>query len=152
MNYQFEENVTKLPKGKYVIIDPCYVFGDDTKFWDDFVGFSFPKAMNGRGRGPFTVETNGKKWVTWSTRYGDGVYPVSQDMVVMGKAGVDAGCLAIVPEELVEDTEMGVAVTVNHDTVPDIKEGDAEIDNVYVCTCGGHGEDVPYIDEDEQEE
>jgi len=143
MNWNLKAELSSLPQGKYIIIDPCYVFGDsyfDPKFWDEFCAFSYPDGH--KSRGPFAVEMDGKKWFTWSTAYGDGCYPVTQNAKLLGSAGVDAGCLAMIPLELLNgleyDHELGVEVELHTNDSPDFdgNDGDMAIDDIFVCTCG----------------
>jgi len=76
--------------------DPCYVIQDE--LWGDVCDQVF-KGNNEVGH-IITVNYNGKdlSFIQCGTLYGDGCYPSSSGF----EYGVDAGCLAIVSEELVD--------------------------------------------------
>ena len=79
-----------LPGGKYVLSDPCYVLRGE--LYDKFLTAHFS------GEGQALTEIDGHKLAVFSTKYGDGLYHDEQ-----GRAyGVDAGCIACVPVELVD--------------------------------------------------
>ena len=88
----------------------------------------------------------------WGTRYGDGGYPVIDQEELVGVAGVDAGCLAIIPMELVNEYQEayvsgdGVVVSIVGEFTPRFEEGDGFFGNISVITSG------LFTDEEEEEE
>jgi hypothetical protein len=162
------ENKGLWASGKYVVIDPCYVYGDDTKFWDEFCEFCFPTKQEHRD--PVFVNRDGVRFITWSTKYGDGEYPVFDYVMVgndgratamrklVGNAGVDAGCLALIPFhkdfELKSDYEnmkvedLGVIVEVNETFMPEFKDGNGFFGNIEVITDNTDEEDCEEENED----
>jgi hypothetical protein len=95
--YFFEEerkNPPKLtlPKGTYIISDPCYVLGNshyqqlltETKF--------FGAELPGRG-GVFTDPRSGLQFAVFRTCWGDGAYKDNQGNTY----GVDSGCIGCIP-------------------------------------------------------
>ena len=91
-------NVTlKTTTEKVWIGDPCYVLQDE--LWDDICEQIY---KNGKETGHIiTVEYKGRKlsFLQCGTAYGDGCFPSQTGF----EYGVDAGCLAIIPEELVHE-------------------------------------------------
>jgi hypothetical protein len=83
-----------VPKGSYVIGDPCYAVPD--KDWDALLlscnYFESPIGYVKDGMQKFPVLAFGTKW-------GDGSYHGTDGNVY----GVDAGLIGLVPVELVED-------------------------------------------------
>jgi hypothetical protein len=82
--------------------DPCYILQDE--LWDDACNQIFKSGKEAVH--VITVNDKGKKFsfVQCGTFYGDGCYPSQTGF----EYGVDAGCLAIVPEELIHKDD-------NHD-------------------------------------
>ena len=86
-------------------------------------------------------------WVTievytftiFSTAYGDGVYPVEDEGELVGEAGVDAGCLCLIPLKLTNKAQrsMGVEVNISHNFRAKFPErGVGEFDSILVNTTG----------------
>jgi hypothetical protein len=87
--------------------DPCYVIQDE--LWDDVRAQIFKNGNKEVGH-VITVNYEGKdlSFIQCGTFYGDDCYPSNSGF----EYGVDAGCLAIVPEELIHhdsnhDDELG---------------------------------------------
>ena len=80
-------NEVKLPAGRYVLSDPCYVLDDD---YDD--------ALEGLFNGSGEVNINGQRGAIFWTKYGDGCYASSEGHML----GVDAGCIALLPASIAE--------------------------------------------------
>lgn len=80
-----------MPAGKYWVGDLCYVMHDE---WDEVCGLMFQgRDDGGCNEGEFNLK-DGRRFVSYNTRYGDGEYFDEQ-----GRAyGVDAGligCIAV---------------------------------------------------------
>ena len=112
----------KLPKGKYWVGDPCYVYPKQE--WSAFCDTLF----NGKIEEHVAVYGPRQFFVT-STAYGDGCYALLRDgKKVPGELGVDAGLLSIIPRALIrvwktegDADRLGIWVTVDKDcdvTVP----------------------------------
>ena len=97
-----------VPKGSYVIGDPCYAVPD--KDWDDLLAscnyFESPIGYVKDGLQKFPVLAFGTKW-------GDGSYRGSDGNVY----GVDAGLIGLVPVEIVEDLSEHEVVNFSKDTL-----------------------------------
>jgi hypothetical protein len=150
-----EDNKNQMPAGKYLVVDPCYVFGDDEKFWWQFCAFS-PKEGTRR---TFYVQMGEHIWFTWVTAYGDGCYPVSKRGEEVGQAPVDSGCLSIIPLALVEQTDFlqkyaegdaGTVIEIACDFYPYEDEGDVTVGTYKVQTTDDENED-PYITHEEED-
>jgi hypothetical protein len=94
-----------VPKGNYVIGDPCYAVPDED--WDDLLSscnyFQSPIGYVRRGfKDKVFVLAFGTKW-------GDGCYLGSDGH----EYGVDAGLLGLVPVELLEDISQHDGIIVN---------------------------------------
>ena len=100
--------------------DPCYVvpgWDDDVDLWDQLCDKMFVRVTR---KDPSTgeevttreepfdarntirvVEIDNEKFYMWNTSYGDGCFPITLNDKVVDKLGVDAGCLSIVPMNLI---------------------------------------------------
>ena len=101
--------ISKLPKGEYVICDPCYTLGiKGNGAWHDLLnetgcfGLFEPNTEvksqsydNDKG-GYFRVK--GKTIACFSTRHGDGAYYDQHG----NEYGVDAGMIACIPIDIAE--------------------------------------------------
>jgi len=120
---QNEINETIKTNTKKVWIgDPCYVIQD--KLWDDVCEQIFKGGQKEVG---FVITLNYKgnelSFIQCGTAYGDGCFDSQSGF----EYGVDAGCLAIVPEELVDEEN-------NIDDLGKIFE--IETDNISLKTDG----------------
>jgi hypothetical protein len=91
------------PMGRYWVGDPCYVFPQNkwSVFCDTLHGLD--DAEQGIDFSYSDRVVAATKFFVCGTRYGDGTYILKQDDChVMGKCGVDAGLLSVVPEMLVK--------------------------------------------------
>lgn len=75
-----------MPAGRYYIGDLCYVMHDE---WDEFCSITIQdrECLNGE----FAL-TDGRRFATYGTAYGDGVYPCSNG----SSLGVDAGLIGCI--------------------------------------------------------
>ena len=76
-----------MPAGKYYIGDLCYVMGDEE--WDDFCGVTI--SGNECLQGEFEMP-DGRKFATYSTAWGDGLYKDQYG----NRYGVDAGLIGCI--------------------------------------------------------
>jgi hypothetical protein len=136
VGYSFREGEESMKAGKYLVIDPCYFLGHDDPFWNDLCAFSFPE--NEKSRDTFTIEIEGHKVLVWGTAFGDGEYPTLDGGCIIGRSGVDAGVLSLVPVELLDvlphlapvDDQTAPTVEIKHDFEPFVEDGD--------CRFGGY--------------
>ena len=85
-----------MPAGKYYIGDLCYVMAD---VWEEFcnITISGHECLEGE----FTLP-DGRRFATYSTKYGDGVYPSN-----IGEAfSVDAGLIGCILVSDITDPEV----------------------------------------------
>lgn len=96
----------KLAAGEYYIGDPCYILDEDqyevllteTEF--------FMQGSVDRG-GVMFDKVTGKYFSVFSTKYGDGCYRGNNGFTY----GVDAGCIACIPVEMVSEPRYDTDVT-----------------------------------------
>lgn len=97
------ETVMKFPAGKYYIGDPCYVFEDDVWQKGCKQMFKDGRSVTDQEGGVFieVIGDNGKIYCWWQadTDYGDGTYKDQYGY----EYGVDAGCIGIVPFEMLDE-------------------------------------------------
>ena len=147
----------KLTKGKYLVIDPCYVFGEPGLLWTTICnGLSHYEETCGLGKVDsvfmsVVTKSNNYQVLIFGTAYGDGVYPVIDDGRCLGNAGVDAGLLSFIPAELIKEIgasdRLGVWVELPESASIEVSNGDARIGSLFVDT-GGCTED----NEDDEDE
>jgi hypothetical protein len=122
--------------------DPCYVLKDE--LWDDVCKQIFKGGHKEVGF-VITLNYNGKdcSFIQCGTAYGDGCYSSESGF----EYGVDAGCLAIVPEELIHedfnlDDELGsyfdiysgnVSLETDGDGTFFFKDGDKVIETIWTA-------------------
>jgi hypothetical protein len=84
-----------MPAGQYYIGDLCYVMDD---VWDEFCDIT----TDGQDclQGKFTL-ADGREFVTFSTRYGDGEYPTNTG----ARLGVDAGLIGCIATKDIDMTQ-----------------------------------------------
>lgn len=87
-----------LPRGEYVITDPCYLFSDDN-LWQKLVDEVFCDRNNTQSCGIVEIEGHAIWW--GNTHHGDGLYSVIKNSESLGEFGVDAGLYAIIPREFI---------------------------------------------------
>ncbi len=114
-----------LTKGKYVVIDPCYVIKD----WDTFCDRLFKHTDQNQ---IFCLAWKDNYGLAFSTASGDGCYPVYRgdnpnSSNEVGECGVDCGMLAIIPIELVADHSLGVVIELTKDSTLYELEGDKNL-------------------------
>jgi len=96
-------NSLTLTPGRYLIVDPCYVFPDER--WSEFCDtmFAIPGNKNccldSQG---LVFSDNDIEFFVCGTAHGDGYYSLKESGISIGGCGVDAGLLAIIPENLIE--------------------------------------------------
>ena len=139
-----------LKAGKYICIDPCYIFPDEE--WSDlcdcfeYKGFkkqkgncsSFTRVDQCEG---LEMSYKGEKFVVIGTRHGDGGYPIKNGRQIIGELSVDAGLLAVIPLELAtswpefeEKKDLGVIVEIKCDTVLNVSGGNFDFGRFSVKT------------------
>ena len=145
-DYRFIEKLDKLPAGRYLFTDPCYVLGEEP-FWSDLVielnSEDVPKDV-------VFVEMKGKVFPIFKTSIGDGLYSfITYDGCV--SSPVDSGCLAFVPVSLVkdEDLESGGVFTLYKDEK--LKFPERGVVEVGIWQLDTRPE-LDYEDEEEEEE
>ena len=104
-----------LPKGKYLISDPCYIqyskrdkADTDNSIWSDFCD-ALHKKERETNRNRVVFDFRGYEVFVSGTAYGDGSYCGNNGEIY----GVDAGILGCVPVEVADP-----------DFVQDVKEGE----------------------------
>jgi hypothetical protein len=130
----------RLAAGRYLVIDPCYVFGKPRELWSRICN-ELKEGPDRDARDPLIMTVDNNKVFIFSTAYGDGCYPVSQDEEVIGECGVDAGLLSFIPEKLITSLnhkreDLGTWVDIDMDSIIEWQSipGNVQIDNVYVDT------------------
>ena len=135
-----------LPKGKYAVVDPCYVTLIEERGYYDRI-CEITCGPEGHGY----IEVEGKPVFAFTTAHGDGCYPVYSGGVEVGKSGVDSGQLAFVPVELLEqgcaERDPSTVTLTRNSTVEQVRRGDYTAGSISVYTSG----DDPYEDDDEDE-
>lgn len=84
-----------MPAGKYYIGDLCYVMHD---VWDEFCDLTI--KGNECLSGEFTLK-DGRRFATYSTKYGDGLYPSN----IGANLSVDAGIIGCIKVDDIRDPE-----------------------------------------------
>ena len=126
----------KLRAGRYLVIDPCYIFGNDNALWDRICNALFP---NKETLEQLVMSIDNDKVYIFGTNSGDGVYPVYQESVQIGDCGVDAGLLSFIPKEVIDGIEnaddgLGVWVDIVDDAKVFYEEGDVTVGDLFVDT------------------
>lgn len=136
-----------MPAGTYYIGDLCYVMHDD---WAEFCEIT----LDGHNvkDGEFALR-DGRRFATYTTSYGDGVYPASNG----ADLGVDAGligCIAVndITEEDQVNLGLGIVVTFNEEFSTSeqggrIYFGHIMVDTDPVCDDEDYIEDYSYESE-----
>jgi len=136
------EDIT-FPAGKYVVIDPCCVFGENDDNWKIFCNL----INNGDDNNVLKIDN--ALVPVFRTAYGDGGYPVfdvtTGYMKELGGIGVDAGLTALVPYKFFVNKKfndkplenLGLVVNINKSKI-DLEDrwGNWKIDNIFVVTSG----------------
>ena len=117
-----------MPAGKYWVGDLCYVMHEE---WDEVCGLFFKgRDDHGANEGLFELK-DGRKFVSFNTKYGDGGYYDEAE----NEYGVDAGLIGCI---LVSDIKSSDENTLNGGHVH-------EFDTQFSCSGGrseqGHGWD-----------
>lgn len=158
VTFRSPTNTEILKNGKYLVIDPCYVFDDDWGVICDALS-----DMDNRNENSLVMEYNNYKVYMFNTAYGDGEYPVFVNNTTIGHCGVDAGLLSFIPIRLIDEmggkSGLGTMVELQSDSRISGdgdwgRGGDVSVGNVYVCTCGCQSEnkEEEYEDYAEEEE
>ena len=108
MNYnKLQDTDVDMKNEKGVWIgDPCYVVPEE--LWGSFCNawMAYEKKHEDLPR-CYIAETHdeysGRGFYSWSTAYGDGCYQLYVNNEPVAKLGVDAGCLAAIPVELLDE-------------------------------------------------
>jgi hypothetical protein len=111
----------KLPAGRYIISDPCYIIADPAydRLLLETEYFGLNTEISG---GVFTDSETQKEFAVFSTKYGDGAYQTNLGTLVW----VDAGCVGCIPIEMValedrDNTELVIDFTTEFEV--DYKDG-----------------------------
>lgn len=140
--YRFHRDTGPLQSGRYWVIDPCYILGQDP-FWSDLCLYSYRLDESDFGAAPFRIDLDSQEVYVFQTRWGDGLYPVT-DGKTQGNAPVDSGMLCLVPESIVTgmglDSCLGVSVELARSSLPVYEDGDLRCGNVTVFTSGSDEE------------
>lgn len=148
MRYNFNVKSPVFEPGKYVVIDPCYVFGNNDTFWNDFCYF----LGNQRYVYGF-IEIDNYYVYYFNTKYGDGQYPVYKkddvDNTYEPKfIGVDSGMLSIIPIEIFDkyydrkvhnenstsDLRLGAIIELKKQTIPENKNCNVKLGKYRIDT------------------
>ena len=87
-----------MPAGRYYIGDLCYVMHDE---WDEVCNLFFPPGDNiGPGREGEFVLADGRRFASFGTAYGDGVYRSN----IGTDHAVDSGSIGCIRVEDINDT------------------------------------------------
>jgi hypothetical protein len=134
--FEFITESKEMPKGKYLVTDPCYVIGEDP-FWANMIDWMFEGHTMKHNQ--FFVKANEKHLLfLFNTAYGDGEYPVKKNGSEVGSCGVDAGMLSLVPMDFVEefglDTSLGTVIEVAHNDTPYYEDGDTSFGPYQILT------------------
>lgn len=158
-NWKQEDSVSL--NGKYFVTDPCYVIPNEQ--WDEFCeNLSKAEEKSKNHSCICTFDMNGKKAVVFGTAYGDGEYPVYKNDIFIGRCGVDAGLLSLLPvteEELNDEdqyvlpvAQLGVFVELNT-TLEMPKEGNVvSVDDGFKIITDGEDEEEEYEEDEEDDE
>ncbi len=120
--------------GRYLITDPCYVYGDyDGGGWDEFCTLLWANKDD-----IVLFEIDGKEIPVMSTRWGDGCYPVILDGHEVGSFGVDAGLFAFIPTTAESDNRGPIVELKGRLTY---ENGDAIVDDKLVVDTSGDSND-----------
>jgi hypothetical protein len=149
--------MTKLPKGKYWVGDPCYVLDHnslDLNFnWQTFCDFCFKDDPSGR-KNEGVVDHQDIRFAFHGTAYGDGSYHDKDG----NEYGVDAGCISCIPMEAIEgkaDPEwmnrLGTVHEFKSDFTSSYCDGTITFGHVVIETGDSPNDDYWY-DEDEDED
>jgi hypothetical protein len=136
-----------MPAGEYYIGDLCYVMHEE---WDEVCDLFFDRDQPyGCRQGKFKLK-DGREFVSFNTRYGDGVY---YDQTRMNEYGVDAGligCIKVsdIREELPPDS---VIVRFDQDFHCHSDGSMLRFGPIVIDTDPGVEEDEEYEDEYEDE-
>ncbi len=86
-----------MPAGKYYVGDLCYVMHPE---WDEMMDIFFPDNSGLPKDGEFTLK-DGRRFASYSTMYGDGLYPSN----IGSNFSVDAGLIGCIRVEDIRDPE-----------------------------------------------
>ena len=147
-DYEFSAEKQELPEGDYVVIDPCYVIGEDP-FWGKYCNWMFRGDYDEQeGRAAHFIKTGEHLIYAFGTAFGDGAYPVMNNGKNVGVAGVDAGMLCLCPMKFIKEynlqTRWGTEVKLERNAVPEYDKGNVFCGNIQVITgddeCGACNE------------
>lgn len=153
----------KLRAGRYLVVDPCYVFGDDDALWSKICDAFYPNDDNPKEwKRELVMSVDNDKVYMFGTNSGDGVYPVYQDHSQIGSCGVDAGLLSFIPKEVVDEIDcsltrtgggdLGTWVDIDDDYKVKYEDGDVSVANLFVDTSFSnpdYNDDDGYYDSDD---
>ena len=135
-----------MPAGKYYIGDLCYVMHPE---WNEVCDLFFPANHPPRGvEGEFTL-ADGRRFASFGTAYGDGVYRSN----ISTKHSVDSGSIGCIRMEDIRDDqydnieELGAVVEFDQPFEVSADQGLLVFGHVQIETAGGYDWD----EEDELE-
>ena len=135
-----------MPAGRYYIGDLCYFLHDA---WDECCELFFPPDAPGRGvEGEFTLK-DGRRFASFSTAYGDGVYRSSLNTF----HSVDSGSIGCIRVEDIRDNTYDSTRLEELGAIVDFPEPfEVECDQGMLVFGHVEIETAPEYDEDEDEE
>ena len=152
--YEFTDEKLTLPKGKYIVVDPCYIIGEDP-FWLKYCEWMFSRGGADTRPNYHFIRTGEHLIYSFGTAYGDGCYPVLEDNNRVGTSGVDAGMLCLCPLSFIDEHDIGVmdgtVVNLKYDSQPRYDEGNVECANITVITGDSHCDSCGEMLNDNQE-
>ncbi len=136
-----------MPAGEYYIGDLCYVMDE---VWDEVCDLFFDRnSPYGCNQGKFKLK-DGREFVSFNTRYGDGVY---YDQTRMNEYGVDAGLIGCIKVSDIRDRLPSDSVIVRFDQDFHCHSDGSKLrfGHVVIDTDPGDEEEEEYEDEYEEE-
>ena len=143
-----------MPAGKYYVGDLCYVMHDE---WNEFCKLTIVDGSCIDGE--FNL-SDGRRFATYGTAYGDGVYQSSNG----ARLGVDAGLIGCIRVEDIRENktledlnELGTVVEFSHEFATrggrtvDNWDGMIRFGNITIDTSSDDG-DYDYENDDENED
>lgn len=86
--------------GKYLITDLCYVYPEQE--WGEYCKLVFKDNPRGVDDNGAIFSYNNINFFCSHTAHGDGYFPIERNSRNIGACSVDAGCLALIPMELLK--------------------------------------------------
>lgn len=137
-------------KGKCWVGDPCYVIDEDN--WDLFCSKLYPnhECVIDSTEGGMVVTNKGKFFIC-GTAYGDGCYPLTKKGDEVATLGVDAGMLAIIPVEMLDDANCTLGHIVEVNGRVRAEGGNFSCGDIEVKTCDDEEEETSMWDDTDED-